>query len=232
MLKTFNELAEIDVKPHCSYREAKDENGKKIEIPYLPWAKCLRLLYDPKAGGAERVRYRALPTPDGSYLFCGEEAISQKKIYGQNREVSYEERRNSCYFVTVEVEIDGESFVMPYPVMNGTAVVYNDTLNQLRVSNAIQRAFVKCVAVNTGLGISLWEDDNETEDHGKQPEEASAHTPMQVKDTIERLITAKLQAGMSEDDVFSILGISKKNYLAILQYLNNASWLIGALKKL
>ena len=229
MLKPFKELRELDVADFCKKREAKDENGKKIEIPYLPWAKCLCLLYD---NGAERVRFRALPAPDGSYLFCGEEAISQKKIYGQNREVSYEERRNSCYFVTVEVEIDGESFVMPYPVMNGTAVVYNDTLNQLRVSNAIQRAFVKCVAVNTGLGISLWEDDKETEDHGKQPEEASAHTPMQVKDTIERLITAKLQAGMSEDDLFSLLGISKKNYLTILQYLQNASWLIGALKKL
>lgn len=99
MLKPFKELRELDVADFCKKREAKDENGKKIEIPYLPWAKCLCLLYD---NSAERVRYRALPANDGSYLFCGEEAVSQKKIYGQNREVSYEERRNSCYFVTVE----------------------------------------------------------------------------------------------------------------------------------
>jgi hypothetical protein len=73
MLKPFKELRELDVADFCKKREAKDENGKKIEIPYLPWAKCLCLLYD---NGAERVRFRALPAPDGSYLFCGEEAIS------------------------------------------------------------------------------------------------------------------------------------------------------------
>lgn len=229
MLKTFKELREIDVRPYCKMREAKDEDGKKVQIPYLPWAKCLNLLYD---SGAERVRYRALQAPDGSYLFCGAEAISQKKIYGQNREVSYEDRRNACYFVTVEVDIDGDVNVMPYPVMNGTAVVYNDTLNQLRVSNAIQRAFVKCVAVNTGLGISLWEDDKETEDHGKQPEAVSAATPQVCKDQIGKLITDKLRAGMSEEDVYAVLGINKKTFDMIIKGLDGASWLLAALQKI
>lgn len=229
MLKPFKELRELDVKPFCKVREAKDENGKKVEIPYLPWAKCLGLLYD---NGAERVRFRALPAPDGSYLFCGEEAVSQKKIYGKNGEVSYEERRNSCYFVTVEVEIDGDVNVMPYPVMNGTAVVYNETLNQLRVSNSIQRAFVKCVAVNTGLGISLWEDDKETEDHGKQPDVITAATPMVCKDHIDRMVTDKIKKGLAFPDLLSMLNINEKQYKSIIQGLQNASWLIGALQKL
>ena len=229
MLKSFNELRQIDVLKHCKKREAKDEDGKKIETPYLPWAKCLTLLYD---NGAERVRFRALPAPDGSYLFCGAEGVSQKKIYGQNREVSYEERRNACYFVTVEVDIDGDVNVMPYPVMNGTAVVYNDTLNQLRVSNAIQRAFVKCVAVNTGLGISLWEEDKETEDHGKQPEQVNPSVPMLCMEHINRTVTEKIKHGFAFPDLLSTLGINEKQYKSILQGLQNASWLLGALDKL
>jgi hypothetical protein len=229
MLKPFKELRELDVKEFCKFRERKDEDGKKVQIPYRPWAKCLGLLYD---NGAERVRFRALPAPDGSYLFCGEEAVSQKKIYGKNGEVSYEERRNSCYFVTVEVEIDGDVNVMPYPVMNGTAVVYNETLNQLRVSNSIQRAFVKCVAVNTGLGISLWEDDKETEDHGKQPDVITAATPMVCKDHIDQMVTDKIKKGLAFPDLLSMLSINEKQYKIIIQGLQNASWLIGALQKL
>lgn len=233
MLKPFNELAEYDVTPFCKFREAKDEDGKKVQIPYLPWAKCLRLLYAPDVGGAKKVRYRALQAPDGSYLFCGKETVSQKKIYGKNRgEVSYEDRTNACYFVTVEVEIDGDVNVMPYPVMNGTAVVYDDTLNQLRVSNAIQRAFVKCVAVNTGLGIKLWEDDKETEDNGKQPESVTPSTPMLCKEQIDRLVTDKVKKGLSFPDMLASLGINEKQYKSILQGLQNASWLLNALKQI
>ena len=229
MLAPFKELREVDVTDHCKYRETTDDNKKKVKIPYLPWAKCLNLLYD---HGAEWVRFRALQAQDGSYLFCGEESVSQKKIYGKNGEVSYEERHNACYFVTVEVVIDGESFTMPYPVMNGTAVVYSDTLNQLRVSNAIQRAFVKCVAVNTGLGIKLWEDDKETEDHGKQPETASAAAPILVKEEIERIATEKIQGGLAYKDMLSLLGITDKQFREILQGLHNGSWLLGALRKI
>lgn len=222
MLKPFVELREIDVTPYCDFREGKDDKGNKVQIPYLPWAKCLNLLYD---NGAERVRFRALTAPDGSYLFKGEEHTSTSR--------NGETRTGACYFVTVSVEIDGETTIMPYPVMNGTAVVYNDTLNQLRVSNAIQRAFVKCVAVNTGLGIKLWEKDNETADvGGKQPEEVFPGTPRLVKETIERLVTAKAtKTGASRDEIMSSLGITLKNYLDVLRHLDNASWLLGVLSK-
>ncbi len=230
MLKTFNELRSIDVLPYCKVREAKDDKNNKIEIPYLPWAKCLTLLYE---NGAERVRFRALPAPDGSYLFCTSDGvISQKKIYGKNGEVSYEDRTNACYFVTVEVDIDGDVNVMPYPVMNGTAVVYSDTLNQLRVSNAIQRAFVKCVAVNTGLGISLWEDDKETEDTGKQPEVVTSATPMVCQDHINRIVTEKVKKGLAFPDLLATLGINDKQFKSIMQGLQNAAWIISALEKL
>ena len=219
MLKSFHELAEFDVTGFCAMREGKDENGKKINVPYLPWVKCLRLLRDPKVGGAERVRYRALQAPDGSYVFCGERHINK-------------EREGACYFVTVEVDIDCEIYTMPFPVMNGTAVVYKDTLNQLRVSNAIQRAFVKCVAVNTGLGIQLWEKDDESSDHGKQPEQVFPHTPLLVKEEIEKIITAKLKSGLSNVEILQKLGIKGGDYKAIIQGLDNAAWLLTALNKL
>jgi|GEM_PF-404679 len=230
MLKPFLEMRDIDVRQYCKHRKTKDEDGNVLTIPYLPWAKCLVLLHE---NGAENVRYRALQGKDGSYLFCtGEEFHSKKKIYGKDKSVSYEDRHTACYFVTVEVVIDKETFVMPYPVMNGTAVVYDDTLNQLRVHNAIQRALVKCVAVNTGLGIKLWEDDDETEDHDKQPEVASAAAPLQVKEEIERIATEKVQRGLAYKDMLSLLGITDKQFKEILQGLHNGSWLLGAIRKL
>lgn len=50
MLKGFNELVQIDVLPFCDKRKAKDDNGKPIEVPYLPWAKCKMLLHENGAG--------------------------------------------------------------------------------------------------------------------------------------------------------------------------------------
>jgi hypothetical protein len=45
MLKPYSELVKIDVLPFCEVRETKDENGKKIKVPYLNWAKCKELLH-------------------------------------------------------------------------------------------------------------------------------------------------------------------------------------------
>ena len=45
-LKSFNELIKIDVRPQCDTRDAKDENGKTIKVPYLSWGKCVKLLHE------------------------------------------------------------------------------------------------------------------------------------------------------------------------------------------
>lgn len=34
MLKSWNEMRKIDVLPFCDKRDAKDDNGRKIEVPY------------------------------------------------------------------------------------------------------------------------------------------------------------------------------------------------------
>ena len=215
MLKPFLEMRKIDVQPYCEQRKAKDENKREVLISYLPWVKCLVLLYE---NGAENVEYRPLEAPDGSYLFRGEK-VTQK------------ERINGCYFVKVEVTIDGKTYLMPYPVMNGTAVVYEDTLNQLRVSNAIQRAFVKCVAVNTGLGISLWEKDDETTDHGNTFDDPFQHNPLMVKRALEQLMTAKLQrTGASITELYKKLGIKDSAYQMIEKGLDGAAYLLNKLQ--
>ena len=57
----------------------------------------------------------------------------------------------------VYVDIDGERHEMSYPVIDGSSVVKMEKITQSDVHNASQRAFVKCVAINWGLGLSLWQ---------------------------------------------------------------------------
>ena len=215
MLKPYQELRKIDVSAFCETRKAKDENGKQVDIQYLPWAQCLELLYD---NGADVVTYEPLEAPDGSFLFT-----TPFETVDKNGRVG------NCYFVKVKVAIDDKAYTHAYPVMNGTAVVYRDTLNQLRVSNAIQRAFVKCVAVNTGLGIGLWIKADETTEK-TQTDDPFQHSPLMVKRAIEELMTLKVR-NSSVPDVCQKLGITEKNYKSILQYLDNAAWLLSALQK-
>lgn len=220
MIKSFKEMMGVDVSPFCDYRKGKDDKGKEIEIPYLPWAKCLELLYD---NGAEKVRFNPRRNEDGTLVFSatGFESTSDKGIV------------TAGYFVIVDMEIDGESYSISYPVMNGTAVVNKNTMNQLRISNSIQRAFVKCVAVNTGLGFSLWlGDGDETSEKSNPMEDPFAHNPLAVKEAIERIMTAKINGGKSTDEIFGLLNINERQYKSIITGLTNAAWLIGALSKL
>ena len=195
MLKKFEELYKIDVRPFCDVKEAKDDKGKKIEIPYLNWAKCVTLLHD---NGAETVYFTPLRNANGGYLF-------------ESREVHNKDgRATGCYFVSVEIHIDDLVFTQDLPLLNGNLVVYDDTLNQLRISNAHARAFVKGVAMRTGLGFDLWLKDIEsvaTED------DLSKHYIFAIKERFQQEYTKVLRdkhlttkeiaekCAMSEDEV-------------------------------
>ena len=61
MLKPFHELIKLDVRPYCDVRDAKDESGKLIKVPYLSWAKCIKLLHEQ---GAESVWYAPVECPE------------------------------------------------------------------------------------------------------------------------------------------------------------------------
>ena len=216
MLKKFDELYKIDVMPYCDFKEGKDDKGKKIEIPYLNWAKCVTLLHE---NGAEIVYFTPLKNEEGGYLFASREVHNK------------DGRTTGCYFVSVEIHIDDLVFTQDLPLLNGNLVVYDDTLNQLRISNAHARAFVKGVAIRTGLGFSLWAEDDEGEK--ATSEDLSIHSILKIKQRIEQRFTDLMKRGMSQAEICGKCGLKEKDVGAILgKYVNGILYLEDALKKI
>lgn len=214
MLKPYNELVKIDVLPYCDKREAKDDKGRKALVPYLNWATCKTLLHE---NGAESVYFVPLKAPNGSYLFMSADVENK------------DGRKTGCWFVSVEIHIDDRTFTMDMPLMNGSLVVYEDTLNQLRISNAHARAFVKGVAIHTGLGFSLWCTDKDTE---QDPDDFSGHSIVAIKRRIETELTAKMQRGMDMDDILSAIGINRRQFDNTMKAIDNIQWLESQILKL
>ena len=214
MLKPYSELVKIDVLPYCDKREAKDDRGHKVQVPYLNWATCKNLLHE---NGAESVYFVPLKAPNGSYLFMSAEVENK------------DGRRTGCWFVSVEIHIDDRTFTMDMPLMNGSLVVYEDTLNQLRIANAHARAFVKGVAIHTGLGFSLWCTDKDTE---PDPDDLSGHSIIAIKRRIETELTAKMQLGMDMDDILSTLRINRRQFDNTMKSIDNIQWLESQILKL
>lgn len=214
MLKPYSELVKIDVLPYCDKREAKDDRGKKVQVPYLNWATCKNLLHE---NGAESVYFVPLKAQNGSYLFMSAEVENK------------DGRRTGCWFVSVEIHIDDRTFTMDMPLMNGSLVVYEDTLNQLRIANAHARAFVKGVAIHTGLGFSLWCTDKDTE---PDPDDLSGHSILAIKRRIETELTAKMQKGMDMDDILSALRINRRQFDNTIKAIDNIQWLESQILKL
>lgn len=194
MLKSYSELSKIDVTPYCDYRDAKDDQGRKIKVPFLNWAVCKKLLHE---NGAESVYYTPMISDNGSYLFVSREVTNK------------DGRETGCYFVRVEIHIDEKTYQMDMPLLNGTNVVYDDTLNQLRIANAHARAFVKGVAIHTGLGFDLWAKEKDTD---TDQDDLSGHNVLMVKKRIEQKLTEKMQKGFSMDEILSAAGATKKSF--------------------
>lgn len=134
MLKNYEEMRKVDVLPYCEQRDGFD---------YLNWAKCIDLL---RQNGAETVYFDTVPNPKtGGSLYESETEFVDKKG-----------NTNKCYETRIKVVVDDNVWYMQTPVMNGTNPVKDNSMNQLRVWNSMTRAFVKCIAINTGLGFGLW----------------------------------------------------------------------------
>ena len=205
-LKPYKELRKIDVLPHCELRDAKDENGNKIQVPYLNWAKCKDLLHE---HGAEKVYFEPLVNEDGSSVFMTKEVFTNSK--GQS---------NRCYEVRVKIVIDDLEFIQNYPLLNGVLVVRDDTINQLRVSNAQARAFVKGVAIRTGLGFGLWVADDETSKPAPLEEDLSMHSLKKCQERLSELITLKMQGGVTMQQMADAIGMELVEFQAIFTYYN------------
>lgn len=142
MLKGFDELRKIDVKPYCKKRDGMD---------YLNWAMCKKLLHE---NGAEVVHWEPIPDKvTGSSLIMSSQVFTDSKG-----------NTNRCYETRIRVTVDDKTYEMQTPVMNGANPVKDNSMSQQRVWNSMCRAFVKCVAINTGLGFDLWVGEEEQEE--------------------------------------------------------------------
>ena len=133
-IKSYKEMREIDVRPYCEERDG---------MLYLNWAKCIALLHE---NGAEHVSW--LPITDektGNSLRMTDQTFTDSKG-----------NTNRCYETRIKVMIDDKEYEMQTPVMNGTNPVKDNSMSQQRVWKSMCRAFVKCVAIHTGLGFNLW----------------------------------------------------------------------------
>ena len=188
MLKSFNELRKVDVTPFCDFREAKDDNGKTIKVPYLNWARCKDLLHK---NGAEIVYFEPCVNEKGSSLFMSDVVFTDSKG-----------NTNRCYEVRVKITIDEFTFEAQFPLMNGSNPVKDNSLTQQRVWNAQTRAFVKGVAMRTGLGFDLWLDD---EDSKSTEDDLNKHNLKSIEERVQQTYTRLIRKGMTTNEIAQAL---------------------------
>ena len=174
-IKSWNEMRNLDISKYVKQRDKAD---------YLPWASCMTLLYE---NGAETVQLETLTDVNGSSLFMSHEVFTDKNG-GTNR----------CYEVRIKVTIDDKVYPFSYPVMNGINPVRDNLMNQNAVHKAQMRAFVKCVAINTGLGFNLWMDDADIEN---DTDDLSKHNLFAIKDRMQQSYTRAIKKGLSTGDI-------------------------------
>ena len=174
-IKSWNEMRSLDISKYVKQRDKAD---------YLPWATCMALLYE---NGAEKVLFETLTDENGSSLFMSHEVFTDKNG-GTNR----------CYEVRIKVTIDDKVYPFSYPVMNGINPVRDNLMNQNAVHKAQMRAFVKCVAINTGLGFNLWMDDADIEN---EVDDLSKHNLFSIKERMQQAYTKAIKKGMSTKDI-------------------------------
>lgn len=218
MLKPYEELVKVDVLPFCDYREAKDDKGKTIKVPYLNWAKCKQLLHE---NGAKKVYFEPVTLENGSSLIMSKQEFEDKNGI-----------KNRCYEVKVKIVIDDLVFTSQFPLMNGSNPVKDNSLTQQRVWNAQTRAFVKGVAIMTGLGFNLWLNSEEDKAPNDFSENLDLHSLSKIKERVEKRITILLQNGMSKEEIALKLGKTQEDIDMIFKYYSVLYRFEEALKKL
>ena len=192
MLKSWNEMRSLDISKYVKQRDKAD---------YLPWASCLKLLYE---NGAEKVKIIPQTTDNGSSLFMSEQTFTDKNG-----------ATNRCYEVMVAVEIDENKYLISYPVMNGINPVRDNLMNQNAVHKAQMRAFVKCVAINTGLGFDLWLDDSDIE---SDVDDLSKHNLWAIKERMQQAYTRAIKKGLSTGDIAKAVNKTEEEVRLLFTY--------------
>lgn len=215
MIKSYAEMRKIDVLPLCDKRKAKDDRGKEIEVPYLNWAKCMDLLHE---NGAEVVYFEPCVNANGSSLFMSDQVFTDNKG-----------NTNRCYEVRVKIVIDDLTFTAQYPLMNGSNPVKDNSLTQQRVWNAQTRAFVKGVAMRTGLGFGLWLDDTESK---PEEDDLSRHNLFAIKERMQVAYTKAIKKGMSTSEIANAVGMTEEEVRVVFTYFDQLNRFEGKLNAL
>ena len=192
MLKSWNEMRKLDISKYVKKRDGAD---------YLPWADCLKLLYE---NGAEKVSIIPQTTENGSSLFMSDQVFTDKN--GQT---------NRCYEVRLAVEIDRNPYFISYPVLNGVNAVRDNLMNQNAVHKAQMRAFVKCVAINTGLGFDLWRDDSDIEN---DTDDLSKHNLFSIKERMQIAYTRAFKKGMTTKEIAEKMAMTEDEVKVMFTY--------------
>lgn len=192
MIKSYAEMRKIDVTPFVEQRDGND---------YLNWAKCKELLHE---NGAEVVYFEPCVNSNGSSLFMSEQVFTDKN-----------DVTNRCYEVRVHIVIDDLEFDAQYPLMNGSNPVKDNSMSQQRVWNAQTRAFVKGVAMRTGLGFGLWLKNMEEQVTEDDPYK---HSLKAIKERMETEVTSLMKKGYSVGEVAKELGMDEDVFKSKFSY--------------
>lgn len=214
MLKSYDEMRKIDVSPYTESRDGAD---------YLNWAKCVDLL---RKNGAETVYFVPIPNEKtGSSLIMCEEKFTNG--------VGKSEKTNRCYETRIEVHIDDKVYIMQSPVMNGANPVQDNSMSQQRIWNSMCRSFVKCVAINTGLGFDLWLKNEGDEAKNSMDDDLTKHDIFKIQERLQQLITRKMKEGLSEEKICENLKISREelqSYFTYFKIIDRLEKRIGEMK--
>lgn len=187
MLKTWDELYNLDIRQYVKNRDGAD---------YLPWPSCMKLLHE---NGAKVVWFEPCTNANGSSLFMSDQ------VYTDKNKVT-----NRCYEVRVKIVIDDLVFEAQYPLMNGSNPVKDNSMSQQRVWNAQTRAFVKGVAMRTGLGFNLWlKEDMDT----NTDEDLSKHNIFAIRERMQQQCTALVKKGLPTAEIAQKVGVPEQSLL-------------------
>lgn len=213
MLRPFIELITADVSAYVSKKPVFKKQGDKFvetgkALDYISWVDCLILLYE---FGAEKVAYGNVLNNQGHSLFI---------------------ESGRCPEVRVYVDVDGERFELTYPVIDGSKDIPPDKITQSDVHNATQRAFVKCVAVNTGLGLSLWQKEEKQALATPPKTDESMHSISVCVQRVRKKYSEKLQNYDSMSGLNEALNLTEYDLKAIFQGARDLKTLEENLNKL
>lgn len=193
-LKGYDELVKLDVSEYIEKRDKMD---------YLNWARVVDLLHK---HGAEIVYFEPLVNENGSSLFMTE------RVYGD------QDKTHQCYEVGVKVVVDDKVWEFRGPLMNGTNPVKDNSISQQRIWNCQTRLFVKCIAIHTGLGFNLWLKEEQENEKSDKWDDINNHSIMAVKERVQRLVTEKMDKGLTVSDIAAAMNRDEKEVSMLFNY--------------